>query len=97
MFINFNLENGRVKDWEDIVHVWNYTFYERLKINPSDCKILLTEPPENPLANRKKMLQTMFETYGFKAAYVAIQAILTLYAQGKLPSLPLSHPSFFPN
>jgi len=28
------------------------------------------------------MLQTMFETYGFKAAFVAIQAILTLYAQG---------------
>jgi len=80
--INLPMENGRVKDWEDIVHVWNYTFYERLKINPSDCKILLTEPPENPLANRKKMLQTMFETYGFKAAYVAIQAILTLYAQG---------------
>jgi actin-related protein len=51
-------------------------------VNPTECKILLTEPPENPLANRKKMLQTMFETYGFKGAYVAIQAILTLYAQG---------------
>jgi len=79
--INLPMENGRVKDWEDIFHVWNYTFQERLKINPTECKILLTEPPENPIANRKKMLQAMFETYGFKAAYVAIQAILTLYAQ----------------
>jgi len=28
------------------------------------------------------MLEVMFENYGFKGAYVAIQAILTLYAQG---------------
>jgi len=30
------------------------------------------------------MLEVMFETYGFKGCYVAIQAILTLYAQGLL-------------
>lgn len=33
----------------------------------------------------------MFETYGFKAAYVAIQAILTLYAQGILSSCCCIH------
>jgi actin-related protein 2 len=30
------------------------------------------------------MVQVMFEKYGFKAAYIAIQAVLTLYAQGLL-------------
>ena len=29
-------------------------------------------------------MQVMFEHYGFDAAYVAIQAVLTLYAQGLL-------------
>ena len=42
-------------------------------MDPKDCKILLTEPPMNPLANREKMVQVMFEKYGFKAAYIAIQ------------------------
>lgn len=28
-------------------------------------------------------LQVMFETYQFSGVYIAIQAVLTLYAQGK--------------
>lgn len=44
-------------------------------------KILLTEPPMNPTKNREKMIEVMFEKYGFAGAYVAIQAVLTLYAQ----------------
>jgi len=44
----------------------------------------LTEPPMNPKENREKMVQTMFETYGFQGVYIAIQAVLTLYAQGLL-------------
>lgn len=38
----------------------------------------------NPLKNREKMLEVMFEKYGFAGTYVAIQAVLTLYAQGLL-------------
>ena len=53
--------------------LWDYTFHERLNIDPSDHKILLTEPPLNPLENKKKMLTNMFETYGFAAAKVEIQ------------------------
>ncbi|GAM24314.1 hypothetical protein SAMD00019534_074890 [Acytostelium subglobosum LB1] len=83
--ITYPLENGIVRNWEDILHVWDYAFKEKLKINnPRECKILLTEPPMNPLANRQKMVETMFEKYGFQAVYVAIQAVLTLYAQGLL-------------
>nr|P53487.1 RecName: Full=Actin-related protein 2; AltName: Full=Actin-like protein 2 [Acanthamoeba castellanii]AAC46911.1 Arp2 [Acanthamoeba castellanii] len=82
--ITYPLDNGIVRNWEDAEHVWNYTFFEKLKVDPKDCKILLTEPPMNPLANREKMVQVMFEKYGFKAAYIAIQAVLTLYAQGLL-------------
>lgn len=29
------------------------------------------------------ILQVMFETYQFSGVYVAIQAVLTLYAQGR--------------
>ena len=37
----------------------------------------------NPKKNREEMCQIMFEEYGFEGVYVAIQAVLTLYAQGE--------------
>jgi hypothetical protein len=78
------LENGIVRNWEDVEHVWDYTFHEKLHINTNECKILLTEPPMNPKQNRERLVQVMFEKYGFQSVYVAIQAVLTLYAQGLL-------------
>lgn len=36
----------------------------------------------NPKKNREEMCRIMFEEYGFDGVYVAIQAVLTLYAQG---------------
>lgn len=50
----------------------------------SSSKILLTEPPMNPTKNREKIAEVMFEKYRFHGIYVAIQAVLTLYAQGKV-------------
>lgn len=38
----------------------------------------------NPSKNRETLVQKIFEKYGFGAAHVAIQAMLTLYAQGLL-------------
>lgn len=35
----------------------------------------------NPIKNREKMIEVMFERYGFAGTYIAIQAVLTLYAQ----------------
>jgi len=80
--LNYPMENGIIRNWEDMYHLWDYTFYEKLKIDPKQCKVLLTEPAQNPKNNRIKMVQTMFERYGFQAVYVAIQAVLTLYGQG---------------
>ncbi|PVU95545.1 hypothetical protein BB561_001755 [Smittium simulii] len=82
--MSYPLENGIIKNWEDMRHVWDYTFFEKLKIDPTQTKILLTEAPLNPKANREQMVQTMLEHYGFEGVYVAIQAVLTLYAQGLL-------------
>jgi len=80
--LNYPMENGIIINWEDMFHLWDYTFYEKLKIDPKQCKVLLTEPAQNPKNNRIKMVQAMFDRYGFQAVYVAIQAVLTLYGQG---------------
>ena len=48
----------RFRNWEDMCHVWDYTFGpEKMNINPRECKILLTEPPMNPITNREKMIE----------------------------------------
>lgn len=80
--ISYPMENGIVKKWDDMQHLWDFTFNEKLKVDTTGRKILLTEPPMNPLRNREKMCEVMFERYQFGGVYVAIQAVLALYAQG---------------
>ncbi|KAK1797274.1 hypothetical protein P4O66_008656, partial [Electrophorus voltai] len=83
--VSYPMENGIVRNWEDMLHLWDHTFGpERLNISPPECKVLLTEPPLNPMKNRQKIAEVMFETYKFHSIYIAIQAVLTLYAQGLL-------------
>lgn len=46
------------RNWKDMCHVWDYTFGpEKMNIDPKECKILLTEPPMNPIKNREKMIE----------------------------------------
>ena len=80
----YPIQNGIVHNWEDMAHVWDYTFREKLKIDPKEHKIMLTEAAMNPKKNREKMVETMFETFGFDGVYISVQAVLTLYAQGLL-------------
>jgi actin-related protein 2 len=87
--ISYPLENGIVRNWEDMEHVWTYLFAEKLRTPTEGKRVLLTEAPMNPVANKGRMLEVMFERYGFGHAQLETQAILTLYSQGRTTGLVL--------
>ena len=76
--LSYPMENGIVKNWDDMEHLWNYTFYDKLKIDPTESKIVLTEPPLNPVANRKRLVEEMFERYNFDSCYVGMLNLICL-------------------
>ena len=68
--------------------VWHHTFYNELGCVPSEVKgVLITEAPRNPKENREQMTSKMFETFEVRNLYIAIQAVMSLYANGRSTGL----------
>ncbi|KAL0606899.1 Actin, cytoplasmic 2 [Plecturocebus cupreus] len=62
--------------------IWHQTLYNKLHLAPEKHPMLLTEASLNSKTNHKKITQIMFETFNTPAIYMAIQAVLSLYASG---------------
>jgi len=87
--LRYPLEHGIVHSWDDMTALWHHTFYNELRVDPSEQPVLLTEAPMNPKSNREKMIQIMFETFDVPDFYVGIQAVLSLYSSGRTTGIVL--------
>ncbi|KEG14331.1 actin 2 [Trypanosoma grayi] len=84
----YPMEHGIVTDWDGMERVWRHA-YEELHVPAERQAVLLTEPPLNPIGNREKMAEILFESFAVPALHVQIQAVLTLYAAGRTDGLVL--------
>lgn len=87
--LHYPIEHGIVTNWSEMESIWHHTYYNELRVMPEEHPVLLTEAPMNPKSNREKMTQIMFETFNAPAMYVAIQAVLSLYASGRTTGIVL--------
>merc|ERR1719451_168393 len=91
LLLKYPLEHGVITNWDDMEKIWKHTFDNELRIvlgaedeaEEDVAGVLLTEAPMNPKENRERMTQIMFETFTARRFYVAIQAVLSLYASGR--------------
>jgi actin-related protein 2 len=82
--LSYPVSNGVVQHWGDMQMVWEHAFRDVLGADTRGARILLTDPPLNPSANRERMVETMFEEFGFSHVHVHNQAILSLMSTGLL-------------
>ncbi|KAG9293470.1 hypothetical protein G9A89_009194 [Geosiphon pyriformis] len=80
--INYPVQKGIIKDWEDIERIWEHVFTEQLEVMSEDYSLLLTEVPNNPSQNREKTTLIVFESFDVPSFSFAVQPVLALYASG---------------
>ena len=85
------IEHGIVTDWDKMEKVWHYTFNEALKADTTKQPLLMSECPisHKTVGHREKMTQIMFETFELPSLYLANQAVLGLYASGRVTGVLL--------
>ena len=82
------LERGVVCQWEEMELVWNHA-YRKLRADPQQQPVLVTESVLNPLANRRRTVETLLETHRAPAVFVADTPSLCLYTVGSTTGLVL--------
>ncbi|XP_061563446.1 uncharacterized protein LOC133418651 isoform X2 [Cololabis saira] len=82
LLLRHPIKNGVIHNWDDMEKIWHHTF-QQLCVDPEEHPVLLTEAAMNPLENRQRMVELMFECFNVPFTYVAMQAVLALYAAGR--------------
>ncbi|KAL3518886.1 hypothetical protein ACH5RR_021475 [Cinchona calisaya] len=76
---------GFVKDWDAMEDLLHHVLYTGLGWEiGNEGQILFTDPLSTPKAVREQLVQLMFETFNISGFYASEQAVLSLYAVGRI-------------
>ncbi|CAI5782834.1 Hypothetical predicted protein [Podarcis lilfordi] len=85
--LNYPVERGVITSWDDMEKLWKHIYKQELKVKANERPVLLSEPPLNPLLNRERTTEMMFEHFQVPALYLSVQATLALYASARTTGL----------
>lgn len=80
--LRYPIEHGIVVDWDHMQKLWKHTFFDELRVDPSQHSLFITEATLNPRENREKTAQIMFETFNIQSMCTGAQSTLALYSSG---------------
>jgi len=87
--VSYPIQNGRIIDWDAMEKIWQYCYFDRLKVTSEEHPVLLTEIPMNDRESREQMIQIFFESFNVPAFFVQMQPVLSLYASGNTTGIIL--------
>lgn len=80
--LEYPIEHGVVRDWDGMEKVWQHTFLNEIRIDPSAHPVILAEHVLSPHETREKSAEIMFEKFSVPAFFAASQASLALHSVG---------------
>ena len=80
----YPVEFGIVINWEYMEAIWRYAFYSVLAVDPSEHGVIVTEPVLNPVANRERLFEVFFDTFGVKELAVEVRQVLAMKQSGRM-------------
>ena len=66
-----------VEDWDALEQIWDHAFLKRLRCDPTEHPLIITEAAWNTREIREKLTELAFEKYNFPAFFVAKDAVMT--------------------
>lgn len=76
---------GYIRDWDAMEDLLHHVLYSGLGWEMgNEGQILFTDPLSTPKAVREQLVQLMFETFNISGFYASEQAVLSLYAVGRI-------------
>lgn len=81
------VRHGIVLDWDAAELIWRHVVEHDLRVSTQDHALLFSDPPFSPTTNREKLVEVAFESLRSPAMYVASQAVLSVYAHGRVSGL----------
>ncbi|EPX70786.1 SWI/SNF and RSC complex subunit Arp42 [Schizosaccharomyces octosporus yFS286] len=87
MEITNGINDGIIQDWESTLQLWNRGLKDKLKVDPTEYAMMITEPSWNTQSVRQQTMETVFEQLHAPAFYLTKQAVCAAFASNKATAL----------
>ncbi|KAM0688223.1 hypothetical protein COBT_000521 [Conglomerata obtusa] len=83
----YPIENGLITDFDEMILIWDMIFDKMYSLDTSNTTIFIAAPLFQSKKSNERLMEILFERYGFCNFFIENQALLTMYALGKTSGL----------